>query len=176
MSAERPDAITSCDACLARRAFLAAAVRSTLTMAIVGIPESLFTDKPFGDVEALFRDDQTVRYAVPDTDGVTIDRKEQVILVRHSGHVFAFNLACPHQNTALRWVEKEQVFQCPRHKSRYQPDGTFTSGRATRGMDRFAVRKLNEQVEVSLDRVFRQDEDPAGWASAVLAIAGRNEG
>ena len=139
-------------------------------MAIMGVPGARLTDWLVGEVDAVSRGDQTVRYAMPTADGVTIDRKEQVILVRHAGHVYAFALACPHQNTALRWVDKEQMFQCPRHKSRYQPDGTFISGRATRSMDRFAVRIVDAQVEVVLDRVFRQDEDPSGWAAAVIVI------
>ena len=58
--------------------------------------------------------------------------------MRFQGVVYAFNLSCPHQNTALKWQPDDQRFQCPKHKSRYQPDGTFISGRATRGMDRLA--------------------------------------
>ena len=62
---------------------------------------------------------------MPAADGVTIDRDAQVILVRFQQKVYAFNLACPHENTALRWRERDVRFQCPRHESQYQPDGTF---------------------------------------------------
>ena len=65
------------------------------------------------------------RYPVPDTDGVMIDRKNQVIVVRYQQHLYAFNLACPHENTALKWLPKDGRFQCPKHESRYQPTGTF---------------------------------------------------
>ena len=73
-------------------------------------------------------------YPLPAADGVTIDRDAQIILVRHQNRVFAFGLACPHENTALRWRQQDSRFQCPRHESKYQPDGTFISGRATRNM------------------------------------------
>ncbi len=69
-------------------------------------------------------------YPVPREDGVTIDRDAQVILVRNQQKMYVFNLACPHENTALRWRPEDHRFQCPRHQSKYQPDGTFISGRA----------------------------------------------
>jgi Rieske Fe-S protein len=109
-------------------------------------------------------------YAVPDADGVTIDRKEQVIVVRFQQHAYVFNLACPHENTALRWKDRTGHFQCPRHESQYRPDGTFISGRATRNMDRFAVRKTGDQIEVDLDRLYRSDEQPQEWAAAVVSL------
>ena len=109
----------------------------------------------------------TVRYPVPAQDGASIDREHEVILVRWEGALYAFNLSCPHQRTALRWVDGARRFQCPKHKSRYRPDGGFISGRATRGMDRFALRREGGEVEVDLDALFRQDRDPSGWSSAV---------
>ena len=75
-------------------------------------------------------------YPIPAVDGIQIDKKEQVILVRWKNEVLAFNLSCPHQNTALHWNDGDHQFQCPKHHSRYQPDGTFVDGRATRNMDR----------------------------------------
>jgi Rieske Fe-S protein len=110
------------------------------------------------------------RYPLPPGDGVTIDRAGQVILVRFRGSVFAFNLACPHENTALRWRERDGRFQCPRHGSQYRPDGTFIQGRATRGMDRFALRRSGDELVVDTGRLLRSDRQPQEWASAVLAL------
>src|SRR5512146_638251 len=90
-------------------------------------------------------------YPLPGADGVTIDRDTQVILVRFQQHAYAFNLACPHENTALRWKDREGLFQCPRHESRYKPDGTFISGRATRNMDRLSIRTDGDRLVVDLD-------------------------
>ncbi len=109
-------------------------------------------------------------YPIPGADGATIDRDNDVILVRYRGDLYAFNRSCPHQNTALRWLDDEGRFQCPKHKSTYQPDGTFISGRATRGMDRFAIRKSETGVVVDLDRLFRQDEQLAEWSAAVVQL------
>jgi nitrite reductase/ring-hydroxylating ferredoxin subunit len=110
------------------------------------------------------------RYPIPAGDSVAIDADNGVILVRWTGKVYALNLACPHQNTALRWQEDEHRFQCPKHKSRYQPDGTFIEGRATRSMDRLALRRDGEAVLVDLDKMFKQDEDQAGWTGAVITL------
>lgn len=110
------------------------------------------------------------RYPVPASDGVTIDRGEQLIVVRLQQHAYVFSLACPHENTALRWRARDGCFQCPRHESRYQPDGTFVSGRATRNMDRFALTLAGGELIVALDRLLRSDQEPARWAAAGVAL------
>ena len=58
----------------------------------------------------------------------------------------------------------------PQQKSRYQPDGTFISGRATRGMDRLAVRRDGAEVVVNVETLFKQDVDLAGWTGAVIDL------
>jgi len=108
-------------------------------------------------------------FPVPAEDGVQFDKDQEVILVRNQGHVYAFALSCPHQNTALRWVD-EGRFQCPKHKSKYTPDGIFLSGRATRSMDRYAVRKGENAIVANIDALYRQDKDAAQWQSAFVEV------
>jgi Rieske Fe-S protein len=110
------------------------------------------------------------RYPIPEKDGVTIDRGSQVIVVRFQQHLYAFNLACPHENTALKWLPKDGRFQCPKHESRYQPTGTFIDGRATRHMDRLGVRLDNNMLVVDLSQFYRSDKDAAAWAAANVAL------
>lgn len=109
-------------------------------------------------------------YPIPDADGATIDREAQVILVRYQGKAYVFNLSCPHQNTALRWHPEDGQFQCPKHHSRYTPDGVFISGRATRSMDRFAVTRDGANIVADLDRLFQQDKDAADWSAAFITV------
>ncbi|HET6762725.1 MAG TPA: Rieske (2Fe-2S) protein, partial [Longimicrobiaceae bacterium] len=109
-------------------------------------------------------------YAIPAADGAQIDRENEVIVVRSQNSVYAFALSCPHQNTALRWQPAEGQFQCPKHHSRYRPDGTFIRGRATRGMDRFAVHREGGAVLVDMERLIEQTEDPAAWNAAVVKL------
>jgi nitrite reductase/ring-hydroxylating ferredoxin subunit len=110
------------------------------------------------------------KYPFPAADGVTIDRKQQVIVVRTQGHVYAFNLSCPHENTALKWLPKDNRFQCPKHESKYQPNGIFTSGRATRNMDRLSIRRDGNDLYVDLSHIIKSDTDAAGWAAATIAV------
>jgi nitrite reductase/ring-hydroxylating ferredoxin subunit len=112
-----------------------------------------------------------VRYPIPAADGVTIDKQNDVILVRWQGAMYAFARSCPHQNTALTWLEKDTRFQCPKHKSRYQPDGTFISGRATRAMDRFVVKIEGAEVLVDLETLYHQDKHPQEWTGAMARIS-----
>jgi nitrite reductase/ring-hydroxylating ferredoxin subunit len=122
----------------------------------------------FGPALAANGDERT--YPIPDADGATIDKENEVIVVRFEQHAYAFNLSCPHQHTALRWHPEDGQFQCPKHHSRYRPDGVFISGRATRSMDRFAVRRDGANLVVDLDRLYRQDRDPGPWEAAVVPV------
>ena len=115
------------------------------------------------------RTDKT--YPIPGADGVQIDKEESVIIARAGERVYAFSLACPHQNTAIRWEAADHRFQCPKHKSRYRPDGTFIEGRATRGLDRFAARRDGDSLVVNLDLLYREDKDAAQWATAFVDLS-----
>lgn len=110
-------------------------------------------------------------YPIPAKDGVQIDKKEDVILVRWKNAMYAFNLSCPHQNTALHWNERDTEFQCPKHHSRYQPDGTFIDGRATRNMDRFSITRVGDAVVVHVDSMHKNDTDNAGWSASVVQLS-----
>ncbi len=110
------------------------------------------------------------KYPFPSADGVTIDRKQQVIIVRAAGQVFAFNLSCPHENTALKWLPKDHRFQCPKHGSQYQPNGTFITGRATRNMDRLKIRREGNDLLVDLSHIIKSDASPADWAAAAISV------
>jgi nitrite reductase/ring-hydroxylating ferredoxin subunit len=163
-----------CEGCplIDRRAFLREAGAAVATLVALGIPAATAGALPMRLIRAgaVFGTERA--YAIPATDGVEIDKDESVIITRVQGVLYAFSLACPHQNTALRWDEGEKRFQCPKHHSRYEPDGTFIEGRATRSMDRFAVRVEGGKLMVDLDKLYREDEDPGPWRAAFAKIGG----
>jgi nitrite reductase/ring-hydroxylating ferredoxin subunit len=142
--------------------------RAFLREAAAWLAAAAFAPLPIRFGRAIAVTGNTHAYPIPDADGATIDRDNQVILVRFQGKAYAFNLSCPHQNTALRWHPEDGQFQCPKHHSRYTPDGVFISGRATRSMDRFAVTRDGTNILVDLDRLFRQDQDAADWDTAFV--------
>jgi nitrite reductase/ring-hydroxylating ferredoxin subunit len=109
-------------------------------------------------------------FPIPADDGVQIDKDLDLILSRTKGKMFAFSLACPHQNTAIRWEADDHRFQCPKHHSIYTPEGAFVEGRATRGLDRFVVRRDGNSIVVNLDSLLQEDEDGDKWKSAFLAV------
>ena len=100
-----------------------------------------------------------------------IDRDNEVILARYQNAVYAFNLSCPHQRTALRWNDVDKQFQCPKHHSKYDPKGDFISGRATRGMDRLAITRQGANVVVDIDTMYKEDEDTPQWTAAFVKLA-----
>lgn len=150
-----------------RREFIGGGV-TLLALATLFAPTA--SAMPVRFASALMRRGAALTYPIPATDGVTIDRAEGVIVARVAQQAFAFSLTCPHQNTALRWQEKAGEFQCPKHKSRYRPDGVFIAGRATRAMDRFAITRDGANLVVDVDRLYEADKQQAEWSAAVVTL------
>src|SRR5581483_4511777 len=146
----------SCHDCPSRRDFL----QLVAALGLAALPVSF--------VDPLAAQGSEHRYPFPAADGVNIDRKQQVIVVRSQGRVYAFNLSCPHENTALKWLPKDNRFQCPKHQSMYQPNGTFISGRATRNMDRLKIRHEGNDLVVDLSHIIKSDADAAAWGAATI--------
>ncbi len=157
------------DCIVARRAFLRDVTMFAAALAAAGFAPGV-ASAAARPVRALSRAANEVRYPIPGRDGVEFDDKNEVILVRTAGRVYAFALACPHQNTALRLVPSKLGFQCPKHHSKYQLDGEYISGRATRGMDRYAIRREGAVVVVNVALYYESDSEPAQWAGAAITV------
>jgi nitrite reductase/ring-hydroxylating ferredoxin subunit len=167
------DPSDACDGCPieGRRVFLREALLAVAgAYATLGVAPARAVALSVRFGRAVSSGDEEHTYPIPATDGAMIDKDNQIILVRYTQQVYAFNLSCPHQNTALRWYAEDGQFQCPKHHSRYRPDGVFLSGRATRSMDRFGIRRDGANVAVDVDKFYRQDKNPAEWESAFLAL------
>jgi nitrite reductase/ring-hydroxylating ferredoxin subunit len=159
---ERREFLRAAGAIVASLGLLGGGARSASAMALPGVARVLGAGARDGRTEK--------RYAMPAADGVAIDRDNSIILARAAGKVYAFSLSCPHQNTALRWSAEDREFQCPKHKSHYRADGTFIEGRATRDMDRMAIRRDGAAIVVDVDALFQEDEHPKEWAAAFVAL------
>jgi nitrite reductase/ring-hydroxylating ferredoxin subunit len=144
----------------------AVAVASALLPGVVRADEMV----GFVITKAKRRSDGTVKYPVPAADGATIDTDNEVILVRTGGKVIAFALSCPHQRAMLKIKGGDTAFLCPKHKSEYKIDGEYIRGRATRSMDRRAIKKEGTDIVVDIESVIKSDEDAAGWAAATIAV------
>jgi nitrite reductase/ring-hydroxylating ferredoxin subunit len=159
-----------CDGCplMDRRGFLRTAAFIT-----AGATAALSTASPafaLPTVTASRATPTEKTYPIPAADGVQIDKNEDLILSRTKGKIFAFNLACPHQNTAIKWEADNNRFQCPKHHSIYTPEGIFVEGRATRGLDRFTVRKDGNSIVVNTDSLLQEDEDGEKWKNAFVPL------
>lgn len=156
-----------------RREFLRASFLSVASALIaVGATSQAAFAMPMSFVDAVRSSGSRHTYAVPVADGAQIDKDNQVILVRWENAIYAFSLSCPHQNTALRWDDREHTFQCPKHHSKFTAYGSYIpgSGRATRDMDRLPIQLDGTGVSVDVDRVYQQDTDAPRWAAAVVKL------
>lgn len=175
MTDTKPSALADeCGGCPVgtRRDFLMDALRaSAAALAAIGLSTDAANAMPVRFVSALASLGEDKSYPVPSADGVQIDKANEVILARTGKSVYAFALACPHQNTTLKWDAEANRFQCPKHKSRYNPDGTFIEGRATRGLDRYAVRLAGSNIVVDLDKLYQEDTDQSAWSRALVTLS-----
>ena len=122
------------------------------------------------EVRAINAGPSQATFSLPSADGVTIDKKTQVILVRFQGKVIAFNLSCPHENAAVRWKPAVGRFECTKHDSKYAPDGKYVGGRATRNVDRLLIKRDGGNVVVDLSKLVKSDAQPTEWAAALITI------
>lgn len=171
MTRPAPHTDRACPLALDRRAFMreaalaAAAVLAGLAGASNLLAGELPTATPVRSTGA------TRSYAIPSADGAAVDPEAELLLVRWAGRAYAFALACPHRGTRLEWHAAEGRVFCPKHKARFRPDGAHDSGRQTRALDRYDLRRAGDRLVVQLDVRRRIDQDPAAWEAAVVRLA-----
>ena len=68
----------------------------------------------------------------------------------------------------LNAIPEATLATMPSMTSKYQPNGTYTSGRATRNLDRLPIHRDGDAVVVNVTQVFKSDQDAAGWNSAAI--------
>jgi len=164
---------SECEGCplVPRRDFLRnAAVAAAGILVALGASPAKAAAMPIEFVSALGGGKEDKSYAIPGKDGAQIDKQNETMIARWQGKVYVFAMTCPHQNTALKWYDKDNQFECPKHHSRFMPDGVYVpdSGRATRGLDRFAVRKDGNNIVANLDKLFQEDDNESDWKVAFI--------
>jgi nitrite reductase/ring-hydroxylating ferredoxin subunit len=175
MYKETETGTTDCEQCplVGRRDFLRdAGVAATGILVALGALPSAARASALSFIAPSHASGEEKSYPIPAADGAQIDKDNGTILMRWQGNVYVYSLACPHQNTGLHWFDKDGRFECPKHHSRFLPDGEYVkdSGRATRGLDRFAVRKEGSNVVANLDKMYKQDDNQADWTAAFITI------
>lgn len=160
-----------CPLLLDRRTFLrSAALAAAATLATLGAaPGAAFADG-VRVIAPLSISGGQRSYRLPTADSVAVDGANDAIIARWQGRVHAFSSRCPHRGTRLEWHADETRIFCPRHKARFQPDGAHDSGRATRNLDRYEIRRQGDTMIVNLDVLYRADQNAAGWQGAVLVL------
>jgi nitrite reductase/ring-hydroxylating ferredoxin subunit len=168
---DMPEAHGTCHECpIARREFLrAGSALAALAFGAIAMPEQAAA-LPVRFAPARARHGKAVHYAIPAADGATVDRENDVIIARVAGAIYALDLTCPHQHTAIRWNARETRFECPRHHSKYSPAGLFLEGRATRSLDRFPIRREGNEVVVDVEMPYEEHHDRAQWEAAVVEL------
>ena len=109
-------------------------------------------------------------YTIPSTDSVAVDVPNEVILARWEGHMYAFSLKCPHKGARLEWRNDEERVYCPKHKARFTAAGSHVSGRGSRDLDRYAIRRGGTGIVVDFGQVYRSDTDRDAWNRAVVSV------
>lgn len=168
----------SCEQCpmvTSRRAFLrdAAAVAAAAVAAVSIVKPGMAFAQTVAEIEpkgtpAAAGPERS--YSIPPTDSVSVDPANEVILARWENRVYAFSMRCPHKGALLEWRQSEERVFCPRHEARFLADGSHFSGRSTRDLDRYRIRRNADEIVVDLGELCRRDIDPDAWTQAVVAL------
>ena len=169
MSAREKKHPAGCHFSADRRTFLRASALGVLA-ALAGEAALPTLAQAVGTVTPMRAGKLELRYALPSADTVSVDERNEVILVRWQGRAYAFSTKCPHRGTQLEWRATEGRVFCPKHKARFRPDGAHDSGRSTRDLDRFDIRREGASLVIDLGALRRADSDPAAWRAAFVIL------
>jgi nitrite reductase/ring-hydroxylating ferredoxin subunit len=154
-----------------RRAFVRGASAALGALALLGLDADAAMALPVRLLKGRAGVGGTVRFPIPADDSVLFDDTNGLIIVRRGKAAWAFLSTCPHKDIVkLKWYKAENRFQCPKHDSRYEASGVFVDGRATRNMDRVAIKKEGTELVVEPDAILESDRDLAKWTGAVAAL------
>lgn len=171
-AANLDDSCGDCPVANSRRAFLrdvGLAVAATLAAITLNRPTIAFAESvaPIEPVRSLLAERT---YPIPTADGVAMDIDNLVILARWDNRVYGFSLKCPHKGSRLEWRASEQRIFCPKHKARFLATGSHISGRGSRALDRYAVRRVGNGIVVDLNRLYREDTSRSAWEASVITL------
>ncbi len=65
----------------------------------------------------------------------------------------AFSVNCAHLGCPVRWEEKAELFMCPCHGGVYYKDGSRAAGPPPRGLFKYPIRIVNNQVEIETEAI-----------------------
>lgn len=170
---QRHDVCSHCELERSRRSFLRdAALAAGAALVGLGAARSAAFAAVARTVSAEHSRGAERSYQIPAADGAYVDADNGVILARWQNEVHAFSLKCPHRGATLEWRPTENRVFCPRHKARFRPDGAHDSGRASRDLDRFDIRRDGARLVINLDALRRADIDAAAWRAASVRVDG----
>lgn len=84
-------------------------------------------------------------YAV---DSITADYAEKVYIVRTRQGFSALSAVCTHLGCITRWVEEENLVECPCHGSKFGRDGSLKQGPAPRPLTPLLITLKDGQLIV----------------------------
>ncbi len=154
-----------------RRAFVRGAAAALGALVALGLTSEAAMALPVHIVRGRRDPSGGKRYPVPPADGVVFDDVEGIVIVRRGELAWALLATCPHKAVVkIKWQGGENRFQCPKHESRYEADGTFIEGKATRNLDRLPVKKDGKELLVDVETAIESDRDASGWAAAAAHL------
>lgn len=78
----------------------------------------------------------------------------RIALIRHKGEIYAIDDLCPHADASIAFGPVENgCIACPWHFAEFDlATGDVLSGPATRGIRTYAVREIDGEVEICLEK------------------------
>jgi cytochrome b6-f complex iron-sulfur subunit len=86
---------------------------------------------------------------LPQPDTFPVWFAPRYFLVRKPEGLIVLDAHCPHLGSRVNWSEENHRFECVSHGGRYYLDGTWLTGPAKRGMDRYILNVVTPDGTIS---------------------------
>ncbi len=86
---------------------------------------------------------------VDEGSGVGLAFGTPTVIINYKGDLRAFSAVCPHLGCIVNWNKNEDIFLCPCHAGKFDPNGNVISGPPPKGLVQYAVQVEDNKIILS---------------------------
>ena len=141
---------------IGRRNFFESVIKWILGITVVSwIPPIIayIYPKSKGSTENIFMDPSgnaiAVSAIVNEGSGIGLAFGTPTVIINYKGDLRAFSAVCTHLGCIVQWKKDENIFLCPCHAGKFDPNGNVISGPPPKPLPRYALKVEENKIQLS---------------------------